>query len=116
MLNIVSTIIVVLHTSSGNENPPAELSNTYDLIYKFLNKFSRLILMPLQNSSHRYSIKQLELMKIIINMFVYLNTYMKTYNLFIPDIYKQVRTKIFSILKGFSLLLWHGDDMETIGF
>ena len=71
--------------------------------------------MPLQISSHRYSIKQLELIKIVVNMFVYLNSYMKSYHLFIPEIYKQVRHKIFIILKGFSLLLWHGDDMETIG-
>ena len=108
----MSTIIIVLHTPSNNL---FDLSTTYNLIYQFINKYSFIILLPLQNSFYRYSIKQLELMKIVINFFVYLNTYMKTYPLFIPDVYKFLKNKIFTILKGFSLLLWHGDDMETIG-
>lgn len=103
--------------SGGAAGAPAaavsflDLSNT---ICSFIRTYVDLLLLPMRPATHRYSVQQLVLIRAGLNLFTAANTKLPIWKVQLPALHPEVSNRVLTLMKTFSLLLWHGEDMETL--
>lgn len=122
VINLVEAVIVRFPESSAAQavsirpDGPVtviqqDLSNT---VCTFIRTYVDLLLLPMRPATHRYSVQQLSLMRAALNLFTAANTKLPIWKVQMPALHPEVSNRVHALMRGFSLLLWHGEDMETM--
>jgi hypothetical protein len=102
-------------TSTTRAGPPVVTGQDLsDGVCSFVSTYVDLLLLPMRPASHRYTIQQLGLMRTAGSLFAALNANLPAWKVSLPAIHAEVSSRSLMLLRVFGLLLWHGEDMETM--
>lgn len=110
VLIVISTLITSLDLETGHSAPSADYSPLTQSIYQFFNSFEGLILLPFNLSRSRFTLKQLELVSLTTNMFVYANKHARMWRLFCPRVFAGLCERVFAEMQLFTSILCTGDE------
>eukprot|EP01038_Epipyxis_sp_PR26KG_P005282 gene5282-7343_t len=108
----INTIELIISKFNEQYNPPSE--SIIELIIKFIQKYFYLLILPCKPVFYRYSIRQLELIKMTFSLFIVLNNHLSIWKTLLPDLFLIMKESSVIVFKSFSLLLWHGEDPSGI--
>jgi hypothetical protein len=80
----------------------------------FIRTYVDLLILPMRPATHRYTVRQLALMRASVNLFTTADVKLPAWRVNLPAIHAEVSRRAMVVMKVFSLLLWHGEDMETL--
>ncbi len=126
VINLIESLIVRIgeSTVSGalrvseaqQESVIASVTSRQELqnsLCSFVRTYVDLLLLPMRPASHRYSVQQLTFIRAAFNLFSAANTKLPVWKVTLSALHPEVSARATSLLRVFSLLLWHGEDMET---
>jgi hypothetical protein len=126
VVNLVESLIVRIGESAVDPNLSASEAqkekagdvitaqqDLRDSVCGFLRTYVDLLLLPMRPASHRYSVLQLTFVRAAFNLFSAANTKLPVWRVVLPMLAPEVSRRAAFLLRVFSLLLWHGEDMET---
>ena len=125
-LNLIRSIIQMFPTDSSSDSlrhhhhhqhgkfphsnsiPTESLLSLYESVMIFIKTYSKLLILPLRQSSsvqHRYSLQQLVLIQASLGFTTTLNTHLPIWRLKIPDLFKDVSNQTMLLMRTLRCVL-----------